>query len=111
MPAGRSDSGWSAESTRQARRRFQPFAPTVWQQPRAPSDAAHLRSYVVPIIHLIDDSNHRGIDGCGLAPERVTSSFALDDDQDALANTGADGINRDERHAAGSAVQRQRLNE
>src|SRR4029450_3471223 len=46
-----------------------------------------------------------------LAPERVARGLALDHDQHALADAGPDRIDRDQRHAACSTVERERLNQ
>src|SRR6476646_11303032 len=111
MAAAHSGSDWSAVSARPGRRPYHWLAPAVWQRPRVPSAAAHPHSYVVPVVHFVDDPDDRGIDGRGLATERVAGGLALDDDEHPLADAGPDRVNRNQRHASGSPFQRERLNQ
>ena len=62
-------------------------------------------------IDAVDDSHDGRIDRRGLAAERVPCRAALEDDQDLLADAGADRIDRQQRGPARRVVERQRLDE
>src|SRR5262249_15380494 len=62
-------------------------------------------------VDVIDDANNRGIDGRGLAAERLARGAALDHDEHALADAGAHRVDRQHRHAARLVVERERLYE
>jgi hypothetical protein len=62
-------------------------------------------------VNMVNDANHGGIDGRRFSSERISGRLALDDDEDALADTGAHGINRQERNAPRFAFECQRLHQ
>ena len=55
---------------------------------------AHPRSYRVRIVYGVHNPDDRGVHRRGLAAERIARSFALDHNQDLLADAGPDRVNR-----------------
>ena len=62
-------------------------------------------------IHVINDTNDRGVHRRRLPAQRGARGLALDHDEHALADTGADRVDGQHGHAARLAVERQRLHE
>ena len=74
-----------------------------------PADAVPVQSF--GDIDGIHDTNDRRIDGCALSSKRLPCGTPFDDDQHLLVNTGTNGIDCQQRHAAWLIVERHWLDE